>query len=55
MGKLLVMSILMATVVLPLHYARDERRARGLRRLTRAFLVYCVVWVVAVLFVAPRV
>ena len=55
MGKLIVFSILGATVIIPLIYARDRRRTkRGLRKTLIAFGVYCTIWVFATLFIAPR-
>ena len=54
MGKLIVFSILGATVIIPLAYARDVRAKRGLRKTVTAFAVYCTLWVLLTLFVAPR-
>jgi len=53
-GKAIVFSILLATVGLPLFYARERRKKRGLRKAVTAFAVYCVVWVFATLYVAPH-
>ncbi len=55
MGKLIVFSILGATVIIPLIYTREGRRTkRGLRKTLIAFGVYVTLWVLATLFVAPR-
>ena len=56
MGKLIVFSILGATVIIPLIYARDSRRStkRGLRKTLIAFGIYCTLWVFATIFIAPR-
>jgi hypothetical protein len=54
MGKLIVFSILFATMAIPLFFARDARPKRGLRKALVAFSVYCVAWVLATAFLAPR-
>jgi len=54
MGKAIVFSILLATVAIPLYYARDARRPRALRKTLIAFGAYCVLWVFATLFIAPH-
>ena len=58
MGKLIVFSILGATVIIPLIYARDTRRStstkRRLRKTLIAFAVYLTLWVFATIFIAPR-
>ena len=54
MGKAIVFSILLATVAIPLYYARDPKRPRALRKTVIVFGAYCVVWVFATLFIAPR-
>ena len=54
MGKAIVFSVLVATVVIPLWYARERRSDRGLHKATVAFWTFCVVWALATLYVAPR-
>jgi hypothetical protein len=54
MGKAIVFSVLLATVVIPLVYARRPHERGGLKKTIVAFGAFCVVWVVATLFIAPR-
>ena len=54
MGKAVVFSILVATVVIPLWYARERRADRGLHKAKLAFWTFSVLWVLAALYIAPR-
>ena len=53
MGKLVVFSVLLATIIIPLFYTRKARK-RGLRKTVVAFAVFSTIWVFATLFVAPH-
>ena len=55
MGKAIVFSILLATIVIPLVYARKRNKKLALKRAVVAFYVYCALWVVATIFIAPHV
>ncbi|HEY1954291.1 MAG TPA: hypothetical protein VGH28_01735 [Polyangiaceae bacterium] len=55
MGKAIVFSILLATIVIPLVYARKKNKQRALGKAVVAFYVYCTIWVLATLFIAPHV
>ena len=54
MGKAIVFSILVATIVIPIRYARENRKKRGLRKALLAFGVFAVLWTFATLFIAPH-
>ncbi len=54
MGKAIVFSILLATIVIPLVYARKRNKKLALKRAVVAFYVYCAVWVFATMFLAPH-
>jgi hypothetical protein len=53
-GKLLLNSILLATVVLPLLAARDRSPRRGLRRLVAGTTLFVACYAVAIIFIFPR-
>jgi hypothetical protein len=53
-GKLIVFSILIATIAIPLVHARRPRERRALRKTLVTFGVFCALWVFATLFIAPR-
>ena len=55
MGTAIVFSILFATIVIPLVYARKKNKKRALGKAVVAFYVYCTLWVFATLFVAPHI
>ncbi len=54
MAKLLLLSILGATIVLPAVMASDPSPRRGLRRMVVGMVIYIVVWALACAFVYPR-
>ena len=51
MEKLLLLSVVVMTVVIPLHAARMRDDRRGLRRALARFLGYNLVYWVAVIFI----
>jgi len=55
MGRLILVSIIVGTVVIPLWAARDPRPARGLRRALLSTLAFELLWLCAVLVIYPRV
>lgn len=54
MGKLLLSSILVATFVVPMIAARDADPRRGYRRLVLAFAAFDVGYLLAVIYLYPR-
>jgi len=53
-GKLLLISILFATIALPLRAARDPSPVRGLRRTVVWLVGFNVFYVLAVVYLLPR-
>ena len=54
MQKLLLMSVLIANVVIPLWTATNTSPARGLRRLVFSMLAFNLFYVLALIYVLPR-
>ena len=54
MQKLILVSILFANVAIPLWAARERNARRGLKKALFAMLVFDVAYLVAVLFLYPR-
>jgi hypothetical protein len=54
MQKIILMSILFGTFALPILLAKAKNPERGLRQVQRRFLVFCILYVLANLYVAPR-
>ncbi|HZU82173.1 MAG TPA: hypothetical protein VE987_04620 [Polyangiaceae bacterium] len=54
MSKSILTSILAATFLIPLVFARDPQPRRGLRKVVRWFAAYCVLYVFAILYVMAR-
>lgn len=55
MRKLILISIIVATVVIPLRAARARSARRGLEQALVAMLVFDVFYLLAVMFLYPRV
>jgi len=55
MQSILLTSILVATIVIPLLAARDAQPRRGFRRAVIGLLVFDALYLVACLFVYPRI
>jgi hypothetical protein len=53
-AKLLLLSMLVATVAIPIWFAHDARAKRGLRKTVGWFLAFLTAWVLALLFLYPR-
>jgi hypothetical protein len=54
MEKLLLISVLLATIVLPTWTAGDQDPQRGLRKLIASFCVFTCLYVLALLVIYPR-
>lgn len=54
MANALLLSMLIATVGIPIWFARDARPRRGLRKTVGWFLAFLTAWVIALLFLYPR-
>lgn len=54
MRKLILMSVLIGTFALPILMAKANNPERALRQVQRRFLVFCILYVLANLYVAPR-
>jgi hypothetical protein len=54
MQKLILVSILFAAVTIPVWASRDRNARRGLRKALFAMLVFDVLYVLAVMFLYPR-
>lgn len=55
MHTFLLLSIVLAGIVLPMHAAKDPDERRGLRRSGYAMLLFTTLYVAGVLYVLPRV
>lgn len=54
MGKLLLISVIVATIALPMRAARHPSPARALRRALAWTAAYYAAYLVAILYVLPR-
>lgn len=54
MDKLLLLSVLGATILLPVVMATDPSPKRGLRRTVVGMALYIIVWGLACSFIYPR-
>lgn len=54
MAKLLLLSVLGATILLPAVMASDPNPKRGLQRTVLGMVIYIVVWAFACAFIYPR-
>jgi len=54
MKKLILMSVLIATIWIPLALARFPDTRRGVKLVQKRFLIFCVCYVIAVLYIMPR-
>jgi hypothetical protein len=55
MGKVILLSVVIATVVLPMRAARDPQPVRGLRRMVLWLVLFNVLYMLALIHVMPRV
>ena len=54
MQKLILMSMLIATLWIPIVAARRPDARRGVKLVQKRFLIFCVIWTFAVLYIMPR-
>lgn len=55
MGKLLLLSLLLATIALPMWAASDPSPLRGLRRAMLWLVGFNVFYLIAIIYIFPRV
>ena len=55
MGKIILISILLATIALPMRAARDPSPTRGLRRTVLWLVAFNVFYLIAIIYILPRV
>ncbi len=55
MHKLLLMSVLLASILIPVFGAREAQPRRGLERTIVRLLIFNFVYLLAVVFVYPRI
>ena len=55
MGKAILFSILLATVILPIRAARHPSRTVGLRKTVYGISAFCFVYLILILYVYPYV
>lgn len=55
MAKLLLMSVVFATAIIPALAAADQLPRRGLARAIRGVLIFNVVYLLAVIIIYPRI
>jgi len=53
MQKALLISILIATVVIPLRASRIQDRRKAMRKMDRQLLIFCTLYVAGLLFLYP--
>jgi len=54
LSKLLLLSVLIATMAIPIIASRDSNPKRGMKKNVQWFLAFLVVYVIACLVVYPR-
>ena len=54
MQKLVLMSVLIATFAIPMIYAGKGKPRRTLPKMQKAFAIFCVLYVLAIVYVMPR-
>jgi hypothetical protein len=52
--KFILISILLATIILPMRAARDASPARGLRRTVMWVMTFNLMYLIALLYILPR-
>jgi hypothetical protein len=53
-AKLLLISTLLVTIILPIVTSYDQNPQRGMRRCMTGFFIFIGFWVFALLFIYPR-
>jgi hypothetical protein len=54
MQKLLLVSILIATVAIPVQMSRERTRTEGVKRTVKWMVGFCVFYLIALLYLYPR-
>lgn len=54
MRRLILMSIMLATFVIPILAARHENARLGLKLVKKRFYVFMIVYVITILYIWPR-
>ena len=54
MQKLLLISILIATVAIPVQMSREKSRAEGAKRTVKWMVGFCVFYLIALIYLYPR-
>jgi hypothetical protein len=54
MQKLLLVSILIATVAIPVQTSRAKTRAEGVKRTVKWMIGFCVFYLIALMYIYPR-
>jgi hypothetical protein len=54
MQKLLLVSILVATVAIPVQMSREKSRAEGVKRTVKWMVGFCVFYLFALMYLYPR-
>jgi hypothetical protein len=55
MAKLLLMSVIFATVLIAVWASADQQPRRGLAKAIRALLIYCFIYLMLVMYVYPEI
>ncbi len=53
-AKLLLMSLLIFSLILPTRAAQDPARAQALKKLLRWIFIFCVLYLLSTIYVYPR-
>jgi hypothetical protein len=54
MGKAILMSVLVATLYIPMRLAMSQQPRRAVRQVQKRFLYFIIGWAIAVVYVVPR-
>jgi hypothetical protein len=54
MQKLLLVSILIATIAIPVLMSREKTRAEGVKRTVKWMVGFCVFYLIALMYLYPR-
>ena len=54
MQKILLVSILVATVAIPVQMSREKSRVEGVKRTVKWMVGFCVIYLIALIYLYPR-
>ena len=54
MQKILLVSILVATVAIPVQMSREKSRVEGVKRTVKWMVGFCVVYLIGLIYLYPR-